>query len=82
MKTLFNSIREKAPQSNAGQFQETREGYKTIQACHVQAALHLHCEADKCESREQARKENQGERLFPEFLFHTEHRALLKVTVR
>lgn len=64
---------EKAPESNARQFHETREEYKTIQACHVQAALHLPCEADKCESREEARKGNQGERLFPEFFIH--HRA-------
>lgn len=64
---------EKSAQSNARQFHETREGYKTIQACHVQAVLHLHCEADKCESRGEVRKGNQGEHLFPEFFIH--HRA-------
>ena len=72
MKTLFNSV-EKALQSNAGQSHETREGDKTIQTCHVQAAIHLHCEADKCELREEATKGNQGERLFPEFFIR--HRA-------
>jgi len=68
MKTLLNS--KETPQSNTGQFDKTREKDKTTQTCHVQAALHLHCQADKCESREEDRRGNQGERLFPEFFTH------------
>lgn len=64
MKTLLNS--RETSQSNARQFHETREDDKTIQTCHVQATQNLHCESDKCESREN-RRGNQGERLFPEF---------------
>ena len=68
MKTLLNS--KETSQSNARQFHETREEDKTIQTCHVQAAPHLHWEADKPESREEDRQGNQGERLFPEFFTH------------
>ena len=68
MKTLLNS--KETLQSNARQFDATREKDKTTQTCHVQAALHLHCQADKCESRAEDRRTNQRERLFPEFFTH------------
>ena len=71
MKTLLNT--KETPRSNARQFHETREEDKAIQTCHVQGALHLHCDADKCESREEDRQWNEGERLFPEFF--TRHKA-------
>lgn len=71
MKTLLNT--KDTPKSNTRQFHETREEDKAIQTCHVRAAPHLHGEADKCESREEDRLWNQGQRLFPEFFTH--HRA-------
>lgn len=69
MKTVLLNTKE-TPQSNASPFHETREEEKVVQTCHVQSAPHLNCEAEPCESREDDRQGNQGERLFPEFFTH------------